>query len=374
MRVDNLLKQLKPLIPAALIGLIGLSIYYATDIYILFLSGLLLSYFLHVMVQAVNWVLCRLIPIKDLNHVLWGLSIFISILIYALLIGLIFWIIAPSITLQYKYFSNLITSDTYNSIIDKVTDIINQPFFAQFKHLLEPNIASINHEMILKVSIFAKDLINRLLLMASSVIYSAHNLIYVLVTCLLAFHIVREWNLWWPRIQGLRTVNILSPYSERIESFMLFCGSKMQAWIRGQIIIASAMSVYYFICFMLIGLHSPILFGFIFGWSSFVPYISDLLSFSTLFINLLHMNASLFTIVLSIAVVFVGHGLSGYIVGPLLIGKTTKINIVQALIGLILHIKVFGPAGIILNIPFCIITNGFLRMILYKPEQLELEN
>jgi predicted PurR-regulated permease PerM len=120
MRVDNLLKQLKPLIPAALIGLIGLSIYYATDIYILFLSGLLLSYFLHVMVQAVNWVLCRLVPIKDLNHVLWGLSIFISILIYALLIGLIFWIIAPSITLQYKYFSNLITSDTYNSIIDEI--------------------------------------------------------------------------------------------------------------------------------------------------------------------------------------------------------------------------------------------------------------
>lgn len=373
--MDTFYKIFKPLVPFGLLGLLGLSVCAFPDIYLCLLCGILISYFLHWMVKIVYWVLSKLIPFNSFSYALWNISILISIAIYVLLSFLVFWIIAPGITLQYKNFVNVIANEaTYTQIADAIQVFLNQPFITDIKDYVQPNLSAINHEMFSKFGVIAKDFINKIVSISSSIIYSAHNLINFSISFVIAFHIVREWDEWGKRLKKLETVEILAPYSERIEMFVEFCGSKMQSWIQSQIVIASIMCVYYSVCFALLGLSTPILLGFIFGCSSFVPYLSDLISFATLIVSLISSGSDLLVCILSFLAVFVGHFVSGYIIGPLLIGKTTKLNVVQVLIGFILHIKLFGIVGIMLNIPFCVITNGLLKMIFYKPAKITKKN
>ena len=320
------------------------------------------------MVKHVYWVIWHILPVKRLKKVLWNLSILISILIYLLLLVLSISIIAPGLAEQYRYLTNLLTSEvTYTRLTQYMHEILNTPLVCNLKQVLDPNLISVNQSMLLKIGVFARGIAAKFVGIISSIIYSAHNLIAASIAFVAAFHIVREWDSWSDRLEKIETIDVLAPYSDRIQVFADFCSTKMQGWIQGQLVITFIMCIYYSICFMALGLKTSILLGILFGFASFVPYISDIICYTLLATNLISINAGIVKAVVSILIVSIGHGLSGYIIGPFLIGKTTKLNVLQVIIGFIVHMRLFGVAGIILNIPFCIITNGLLKMIFDKP-------
>lgn len=301
----------------------------------------------------------------------WNVSCVMAVAAFIYLFVMLVSILTPVMYSQIIYLYSLLSDERLYVKVYRLFDLNNFSFltdepFASIKRIAEPHLHSMVDTVMGKVASLVQEVANRGLGATKSFVSSVHNIFYALLAFVMSFHILREWYLWPHRLSKLSRIGPIARYSERIQIFAETTGLGIQNWIKGQVSIALLLAVYYSTCFILVGVAAPVAVGCVFGFVSFIPYVGDLIGFTALGIAFSYATPSLVQIVLSIVLIVAGHALSGYVLGPALVGKRTGIHPIQFIFGLLLHSKLFGIAGIFLNVPFCVITNALLKSLTYK--------
>lgn len=212
---------------------------------------------------------------------------------------------------------------------------------------------------------FLKDFINSFGRTSKSVFT-----VYIMTILYLSasFHIVREWNQWPDRFKKIGNW-FTSGNSKRFHFFVDSFSAGMKNWIVGQGILSFIMSIFYSICFSVIGILAPVPIGFAFGFAGFFPYVGDFVSTISMIISCIYSSSSFIAILLIIVSVFLGHILGGHLLGPILVGNHVGINPIQGILGFIIYSQVFGVQGIFLGLPISLFINSFLGSYFYREKK-----
>ncbi|GAK30299.1 transporter [Weissella oryzae SG25] len=120
-------------------------------------------------------------------------------------------------------------------------------------------------------------------------------------------------------------------------------------YIRGQLLVALAVSIMFMIGYSVIGLPSAWLLALIAGILNLIPYLGTFLSMIPAYVVALFISPSM---VVAVTVVFViEQNLEGRVISPKLLGSTLKIHPVTVLLVLLSAGNMFGLMGVIFGIP-----------------------
>ncbi|TYC50681.1 AI-2E family transporter [Weissella muntiaci] len=120
-------------------------------------------------------------------------------------------------------------------------------------------------------------------------------------------------------------------------------------YIRGQLLVALAVSIMFVIGYSIIGLPSGWLIAIAAGFLNLIPYLGTFLAMVPAYIVALFVSPSM---VIAVTIVFViEQNLEGRVISPKLLGSSLKIHPVTVLLVLLSAGNVFGLMGVIFGIP-----------------------
>ena len=330
-----------------------------------------LSYLVLPIAKLFNRVFSFILP----NRLSWNLATITSFLSIIGLIG--FGIFAFS-TLCINQVNDLIKIITDNSFVEDSINFINSfisNFLSElnnFKHFklekifgqIDPSIIQISNpkEISSMIAGFIKESINSFTKTGKSL---GNGFFMISLYSSATFHIIREWGFWEDRFDYF--ANCLTRANSRRFLFFINSFSKgIKSWILGQSIISSLMACYYSLSFAIVGIIAPIPIGIMFGFSSFLPFVGDIVCTISLIVSFIYSKASVLKMIIIAVIIFVGHMIGGHILGPILIGSHTGVNPVQSIVGFIVYSYLFGFRGIFLGLPISLFINSLLMSYFYK--------
>ncbi len=134
-------------------------------------------------------------------------------------------------------------------------------------------------------------------------------------------------------------------------------------YVRGQLLVCSAMSALYVIGFWLWGVPHPLTMGVLSGFGHLIPYIGTFAAaVLTLLLTVLNEPTAM-QIVLVIATYPVVQSTEGFILTPMILGESLELHPFIVIVGLILAHHLFGILGIIVAIPVLAISRVLLDLM-----------
>lgn len=196
------------------------------------------------------------------------------------------------------------------------------------------------------------------------------GLVFMMLTPLITFYLLRDWDIMVAHIHELIPNNVrgsitrLAKQSDRM----------LSAFLRGQILVMTALGSIYAVGLSLVGLQFALLIGFIAGLLSFIPYLGTLIG--VLLAGFLYVAEYQEWIGLwKVGVVFlVGQSLEGYLLTPWLVGDKIGLHPVAVIFAVLAGGQLFGFVGVLLALPVSsilvvLIAEGLKR---YKMSELYL--
>ncbi|WP_295470775.1 AI-2E family transporter [uncultured Pseudomonas sp.] len=184
-----------------------------------------------------------------------------------------------------------------------------------------------------------------------------------------AFYLLRDWDLMMARIRGLlprqREAQIVQLAGE--------CHEVLGAFIRGQLLVMVGLGVIYAAGLMLVGLELGLLIGMIAGLAAIVPYMGFVIGIgSALIAGLFQFGGDLYPMLGIVAVFMVGQALEGMVLTPLLVGDRIGLHPVAVIFAILAGGELFGFTGILLALPVAAVIMVLLRHLhaLYKESQM----
>ncbi len=123
----------------------------------------------------------------------------------------------------------------------------------------------------------------------------------------------------------------------------------LRSYVQGALIDCGVVFVLTSIGFWIVGLEAPVLFGFICGITNIIPYIGPYIGGAPAVIVGLTQSSTIGIIVLIIIVVI--QFLEGNLLQPYIMSKTTKLNAIVIMLGLLVFGYFFGIVGMLLSTP-----------------------
>ncbi|MBI4751987.1 MAG: AI-2E family transporter [Acidobacteria bacterium] len=134
-------------------------------------------------------------------------------------------------------------------------------------------------------------------------------------------------------------------------------------YVRGQLLVCSAMSALYVIGFWLWGVPHPLTMGVLSGFGHLIPYIGTFTAaVLTLLLTILNEPTAM-QIVLVIATYPVVQSTEGFVLTPMILGESLELHPFIVIVGLILAHHLFGILGIIVAIPVLAISRVLLDLM-----------
>jgi predicted PurR-regulated permease PerM len=315
------------------------------EVSIFLICAVIMAYILSPLTKTFNYFLSKLFS----NHVSWNLSCITSVIFFSYTVYISINFGVPVIQKQVTQFCNLISND------DILGDLVkNLDASISVKELIINTIAFIKS----KIASSAEWIIGKFSYLSKLVL---HDLFKILLVLIVSFHILREWYKWPFRFLNMSNNSILSQYRNNIRIFIILFNNGMQNWIKGQLLVSFILSLYYGACFYLLDINASIILGIVFGLSSFVPYIGDIVTYICIGLAMCYSSITVFKFILAISFILLGHSLGSHLLTPLFVGMHTGIHPIQIILGLLVYSKLFGVIGVILNIPLSIIINSIIK-------------
>ena len=173
------------------------------------------------------------------------------------------------------------------------------------------------------------------------------GVVFVMLTPLITFYLLRDWDIMVAHIHELiphsvrATVTRLAKQSDRM----------LSAFLRGQVLVMTALGSVYAIGLSLIGLQFALLIGFIAGILSFIPYLGTLVGIllaAALYVAEYQEWIGLWKVAL---VFLVGQSLEGYFLTPWLVGDKIGLHPVAVIFAVLAGGQLFGFVGVLLALP-----------------------
>ena len=184
-----------------------------------------------------------------------------------------------------------------------------------------------------------------------------------------AFYLLRDWNIMMARIRGL----LPRARAEQIVSLAKECHDVLGAFVRGQLLVMLALGVIYSAGLMLVGLELGLLIGLMAGLAAIVPYMGFIIGIgAALVAGLFQFGGDLYPMIGIVAVFMVGQALEGMVLTPLLVGDRIGLHPVAVIFAILAGGELFGFTGVLLALPVAAVIMVLVRHVqdLYKESQV----
>ena len=314
--------------------IMALSFYFLRTILLPFVIGIAVAYFLD--------------PVVDkLEERKWNRSLatlFTLFVFLALVIFLVF-LLVPVLTNQLKNFAQFlpIVKDKLQLIIDAVAGILNNKVDAKV------------------LDVPASGLVKWSTKMLGGVIDGgaaiADLLSLLLITPLVAFYLLRDWDLIVEKVYDWFPIRHKDTLQEQLNEI----DKKLAAFVRGQGTVCLILASYYAITLTMTGLEFGVVIGVFAGLISFVPFVGAIFG-GLLSIGLAYLQFEAWTNIVIIAGIFMlGQILEGYILTPKFIGEAVGLHPVWVIFSLLAGGALFGFLGVLLALPMAAIVGVLFR-------------
>jgi predicted PurR-regulated permease PerM len=193
----------------------------------------------------------------------------------------------------------------------------------------------------------------------------------VVVTPVVAFYLLRDWQPVLARIDGWlprRYAGVLRAQAREVDRIL-------SAWIRGQALCCVLLALYYALALSFAGLDFGLIVGLAAGVLSFIPYVGSI----TAAVMSLGLAFAQFPdwrgVIEVIAVLVMGQILEGYVIYPRFLGDRVELPAVWVIFALFAGGAAFGFLGVMLAVPVAatigVLCRFWLRRYLASPLYLE---
>ncbi|MDR2781737.1 MAG: AI-2E family transporter [Holosporaceae bacterium] len=136
-------------------------------------------------------------------------------------------------------------------------------------------------------------------------------------------------------------------------------------FFHGQFYVVIALSIYYTLMLLAIGLSNKVYLGFISGLLSFIPFIGALFScVLVIFISVPAMTMTKLSVILIIYAI--GQFVEGYILYPRFVGKKTGLHPLWILFSFFAGIQLEGIIGVLVAIPLAAVIRNLIKLAISK--------
>ena len=314
--------------------IVAFSFYFLRTILLPFVIGIAVAYFLD--------------PVVDkLEERKWNRSLatlFTLFVFLALVIFLVF-LLVPVLTNQLKNFAQFlpIVKDKLQLIIDAVAGILNNKVDAKVLDVPASGIIKWSTKMLGGVIDGGAAIADLLSLF--------------LITPLVAFYLLRDWDLIVERVYDWFPIRHKDTLQEQLNEI----DKKLAAFVRGQGTVCLILASYYAITLTMTGLEFGVVIGVFAGLISFVPFVGAIFG-GLLSIGLAYLQFEAWTNIVIIAGIFIlGQILEGYILTPKFIGEAVGLHPVWVIFSLLAGGALFGFLGVLLALPMAAIVGVLFR-------------
>tara|TARA_R110000787_G_scaffold58117_23_gene132510 strand:+ start:2562 stop:3728 length:1167 start_codon:yes stop_codon:yes gene_type:complete len=179
----------------------------------------------------------------------------------------------------------------------------------------------------------------------------------LLLVPVVTFYLLRDWDDLVAWIHGIIPPRHL-PLTTRLAKET---DSVLGAFIRGQLTVMAALTVYYWIALWIAGLNLALLVGLIVGLISFVPYLGAIVGVLTAVIAMLVQTQELLPFVWLAIVFGIGQVLESNVLTPWLVGDKIGLHPVAVIFAVMAGGQLFGFVGVMLALPVAAIIAVLLR-------------
>lgn len=183
--------------------------------------------------------------------------------------------------------------------------------------------------------------------LVSSGVAISNLLSMVLITPIVAFYLLRDWD----RLVGTVTGWLPQAQSPVIREQAGLVHHTLASFVRGQGSVCLVLMVYYGAALSLAGLDFGIVVGIFVGGISFIPFVGAILG-GVLSVSLAAMQFADWQPIAIVAVIFViGQVLEGNVLTPKLVGDAVGLHPVWVIFALLAGGTLFGFVGVLISLP-----------------------
>lgn len=179
----------------------------------------------------------------------------------------------------------------------------------------------------------------------------------VLISPLVAFYLLRDWDRIIARIDSLLPLENAATIREQVRAI----DSTIAGFVRGQAIVCLILAAYYGTGLALTGLESGLLVGILTGLGAFIPYLGVLTGLAVSMAIATVQFDTLQPILMVLGVIGVGHVLEGGFLTPKLLGGRVGLHPVWVLFALMAGATLFGFTGVLLAVPTAAVIGVLVR-------------
>jgi len=326
-------------------------VYILRDVLLPFVAGIAIAYFLDPVTSFLQ---------KKMHSRTVALSVVCAFLILVLL--LCFFIIVPIVQKQLGLFlSNL---PVYVGLLwAKI-----EPYVTELKRMFPNQTDSLQQTISEHLSGGMKLLLGTVKKVLSGSMAFINLISVLLITPVVAFYLLRDWNKFCDVIKGLlpreeaRTIRkLLSEMNDIISGF-----------VRGQATVCLCLGVFYAVGLTLCGLDLGLLIGLGIGILSFIPYAGSIIGFVTsVGLSIVQFNDWKHPVAI-IVVFFLGQMLEGNVLTPKLVGEKVRLHPVWVMFALLAGASLFGFLGVLIAVPTAAIIGVLVRFGIQKYKESAL--
>ncbi len=172
-------------------------------------------------------------------------------------------------------------------------------------------------------------------------------IVNLLLVPVVLFYLLRDWNLLLARVDAL----IPRRAYDKSKTILREADVVLAEFLRGQLLVILAMSVFYVLALWLARLEFALPIGLIAGLLSIVPYVGALVGFVLASMAALMQFDSLWGVAWVWLAFGIGQALEGMVATPLLVGERIGLHPVTVIFALLAFGQIFGFFGVLLALP-----------------------
>ena len=315
-------------------------IYFLRDVLLPFVAGMTIAYFLDPATTFLQ---------KKMHSRIAALCVVGTVFLLVALLCV--FIIVPIVQKQLGIFlSNL---PVYAVLLWKKAE----PYVAELKSVFPNQMDNLQQTVSEHLSGGVKLLLGTVRKLLSGSMAFINLLSLLLITPVVAFYLLRDWNKFCTVIKGLlpreeaRTIRqLLSEMNDIISGF-----------VRGQATVCLCLGIFYATGLSLCGLDLGLLIGLGIGLLSFIPYVGSIVGFiSSIGLSIVQYGDWKHTLAVLI-VFFIGQMLEGNVLTPKLVGEKVGLHPVWVMFAILSGASLFGFLGVLIAVPTAAIIGVLVR-------------
>lgn len=181
----------------------------------------------------------------------------------------------------------------------------------------------------------------------------------VVITPIVAFYMLRDWNLIVAKVDSWLPRN----HAETIRGLVREADEMLAGFVRGMGVVCLILAAFYGIALSVIGLDFGLVIGITAGLISFVPFVGSIGGFVTS-VGIAFAQFSEWPPIVAVAAVFIaGQILEGNFLTPRLVGERIRLHPVWIIFALLAGGALFGFVGVLLSVPVAAVIGVLTRFL-----------